>query len=94
MTRINCKSILKSHLSKPILVIGVAILIGGCSTTGNQVYQCCIGQTVTGDESTVSVTNVYSAGDAFPLAMNHCQKYKKTASFEKMTFITANFKCQ
>lgn len=74
--------------------ICLSLLICGCSTTGNQVYNCCVGQTVEGDESEVSIFNVYSAGDGLPLAINHCQKYNKNAYFERMSFITAHFKCR
>jgi hypothetical protein len=72
----------------------LAVLLAGCSTTGNQVYQCCVGQTLKGDENLVSVSNVWSAGDALPLAAKHCRAYNKDAVFDRMSFITAHFKCE
>ena len=43
----------------------------------------------------VSVWNVYSAGDALPLAKRHCASYGKDAVFTNMSgFITANFQCR
>ena len=52
-------------------------------------------QKITGDENAVSVWNVYSAGDALPLAKRHCASYGKDAVFTNMSgFITANFQCR
>jgi hypothetical protein len=75
--------------------LGAALLttLAGCSTTGTQVYHCCLGQSLDGDENKVAVFNVWSAGGAYPLAMTHCQKFGRIAQFERMTLITAHFLC-
>lgn len=74
-------------------ILCTAFFVSACSVTGNQVYQCCFGQSVSGDENAVKIVNVFSAGDAMPLAVNHCQKYGKNASFDRMSIFTAHFKC-
>ena len=68
--------------------------ITGCSSS-SQVYGLgLVDQEVKGDANQVSVWNVWSAGDALPLAMKHCAEYDKTPVFEKSSGITAYFKCQ
>ncbi|WP_157758831.1 hypothetical protein [Cystobacter fuscus] len=42
----------------------------------------------------MSVFNVWSAGDALPLAAKHCRAHGKDAVFDRMSFITAHFKCE
>lgn len=70
------------------------IFLTACGNS-NQVYGLgLVPQKVTGDENSVNVFNVYSAGDAFPLASKWCSKYDKKAVFEKMSVISANFNCQ
>ena len=76
-----------------IITTGALLLISGCSVTGNQVYHCCAGQSISGDSESVKVSNVWTAGDALPLAMNHCQKYNKVPAFENMGFFTAHYRC-
>ena len=70
-------------------------LLTACSNE-NQVYGVgLVSQKITGDENAVSVWNVYSAGDALPLAKRHCASYGKDAVFTNMSgFITANFQCR
>lgn len=71
----------------------VAVMLSGCGNP-DQVYGLgVIPQNVTGDENSVSVFNVWSGGDALPLAERHCQQYDKSAVFERMMGITAEFSC-
>jgi len=77
-----------------IPILALFITVSGCSSP-NQVYGLgVVPQNVTGDENSVSVFNVWSAGDALPLALNHCVQYKKLPEFERMGPITAYFKCK
>jgi hypothetical protein len=78
---------------KIALLLGV-VFISGCAST-NQVYSFgVVDQKVNGNEESVSVFNVWSAGDAQPLADRHCQKYGKRAEFDQMKNITAYFYCK
>ena len=61
----------------------------------NQVYGLgAVPQSITGDENGVSVFNVWSGGDAQPLADRHCRQYDKEAIFQRMKVITAIFTCE
>jgi hypothetical protein len=83
-----------ARLARIMLLILVAGWLSGCANSG-QVYGLgAIGQKVEGDANTVSVWNVWSAGDALPLATLHCRKYGKSAFFEKSSGITAYFICE
>ena len=76
------------------LLLTSVLLLTGCAGK-NQVYGLgMVDQEVKGDENQVSVWNVYSAGDAYPLAMKHCSKFGKTAVFDRSSMITAYFKCK
>ena len=75
-------------------LLGLFILFSQGCANSEQVYGFgLVGQKVEGDEKSVSVWNVWSAGDALPLAMKHCQKYGKTPVFKKASGITAYFDC-
>jgi len=80
-------------MKKPLIMVISALYLSACSSE-NQVYGLgVVPQNVTGDEKSVSVFNVWSGGDALPLAERHCQQFGKRAVFEKMSGITANFSC-
>lgn len=89
----SAASLLLQKSAPTILVILFLNLTSGCSSTGNQVYHCCVGQSVNGDQNGVQISNVWTAGDALPLATNHCQEYGKIPQFERMSLITAHYKC-
>ena len=73
-------------------ILGLLFLTA-CSSS-NQVYGLgVVPQNVTGDGDKVSVFNVWSAGDAQPLADRYCRERRKVASFDRMSGITANFTC-
>lgn len=74
-----------------------AALLSGCagSLAGNDahIYPGFFGQNVVGNETYVTVSNVYNEMDALPLAEKHCSKYGKVARFKHMERIRAIFDC-
>ena len=81
-------------MNKLVGLLLAVIFISGCSST-NQVYGFgVVDQEIIGDEDSVSVFNVWSAGDAQPLANRHCNKYDKRVVFDHMKNITAYFYCK
>ena len=77
------------------LALMATMALAGCSFAGNDahIYPCCFGQNVVGNETYVSVSNVYNEMDALPLADSHCAKYDKVARFNHMERIRAVFDC-
>ena len=72
----------------------LTIALTGCGGP-NQVYGLgAVPQSITGDENSVEVFNVWSGGDAQPLADRHCRQYDKDAIFQRMRAITAIFTCE
>ena len=67
----------------------------GCSLAGNSahIYPGLFGQNVVGNETYVTVSNVYNEIDALPLAEEHCGKFNKVARFNHMERIGAIFDC-
>lgn len=75
----------------PVVALGLIVVLAGCQ---NQVYGAgLIPQNVQGDESGVSVFNVWKATDAQPLADRHCAEFGKRAIFAKSAPITMFFDC-
>jgi hypothetical protein len=79
------------------LILLLAIPLASCagSLAGNDahIYPGFFGQNVVGNETYVTVSNVYNEMDALPLADNHCAKYDKVARFNHMERIRAVFDC-
>jgi hypothetical protein len=79
------------------LALMATIALAGCagSLAGNDahIYSCCFGQNIVGNETYVTVSNVYNEMDALPLADRHCAKYDKVARFNRMESIRAVFGC-
>jgi hypothetical protein len=77
----------------PSLILTVSLC--GCSTVGNDahLYPGLFGQNVVGNETYVTVSNVYNEMDALPLADAHCAKFNKAARFNHMERIRAIFDC-
>jgi hypothetical protein len=67
----------------------------GGSPTGESahIYPGLFGQNVVGNETYVTVSNVYNEIDALPLAEAHCGKYGRSARFNHMERIRAIFDC-
>ena len=78
----------------PIVLV---LTLVGCtsSQTGNDahIYPGLFGQNVSGNETYVTVSNVYNEMDALPLAEVHCAKYGKAAHFNHMEAARAIFDC-
>jgi len=51
------------------------------------------GQSVTGDEKSVSVFNIWSTSDGLPLAEQHCAKYGRSVSSSYQIVITGYYQC-
>jgi hypothetical protein len=83
---------------KICFVMLAAVLLSGCaggSLAGNDahIYPGFFGQNVVGNETYVTVSNVYNEMDALPLAERHCAKFGKAARFNHMERIRAIFDC-
>lgn len=77
-----------------VLISALALSLLAACGGSDQVYSAgMVPQNVTGDADKVSVFNVWSAGGAMPLAQRHCAQHGKTATFERMSGITAHFAC-
>src|SRR5262249_47273131 len=76
-------------------VLGLLLTLGACSTapTDANIYGSLVGQRVVGNETYVTVTNVWNEMDALPLAEQHCGKYKKSARYVRMEGPKAIFDC-
>jgi hypothetical protein len=70
----------------------VCLMLFGCANDAN-IYGCCIGQRVVGNEVSVQITNVWSQADAFPLAEKHCRQYARAARYNGMSGHNASFDC-
>jgi hypothetical protein len=81
---------------KSVILLGT-LALSGCagSLAGNDahIYPGLFGQNVVGNETYVTVSNVYNEIDALPLAETHCAKYGKVARFNHMERIRAIFDC-
>ena len=85
----------KNTLFKTIVLLTAAALTLSACGNPDQVYGAgLVPQKITGDENSVNVFNVWSAGDAMPLASRWCDKYDKTPVFVNMSLISANFDCK
>jgi hypothetical protein len=76
----------------------VCLVLSGCagSLAGNDAHIYPLGlfgQNVVGNETYVTVSNVYNEMDALPLAERHCAKFGKAARFKHMERIRAIFDC-
>ena len=73
----------------------VGLGLNGCATGGDtQIYPLgLVGQRVVGNESYVTVSNVWNEMDALPLADKHCAQYGKSARFTHMEGYRAIFDC-
>ena len=77
-------------------IVLVSLVLAGCvgSLAGNDAHIYPLGlfgQNVVGNETYVTVSNVYNEMDALPLADAHCAKFGKSARFNHMERIRAIF---
>lgn len=72
-----------------------ALALAGCGTAGSDanIYGSPMGQRVVGNETYVTVSNVWSEMDALPLAEKHCSQFGKAARFTRMEGHRAIFDC-
>lgn len=68
-------------ITRCIALGALAVLLTGC------------GQGISGNGAYVSVSNVWSDGDALPKAEEHCSKWGRTARFKYFEKYTAYFDC-
>ena len=78
---------------KKLLALLSSIALVGCAQNGNSPYWCCLGQNVVGNKNYVTITNVWNEMDALPLAETHCNKFDRSAIFNKMEGTRAVFDC-
>lgn len=73
------------------------LLLGACAAAGGgsdaNVYGGLFGQRVVGNETYVTVSNVWNEMDALPLAEKHCGKFGKAAKFTHTEGSKAIFDC-
>ena len=79
------------------MVVACASILSGCvgsmAENNAHIYPGFFGQNVVGNETYVSVSNVYNEMDALPLADKHCGQFGKVARFKHMERIRAIFDC-
>jgi hypothetical protein len=76
------------------LAMVLLVLAGaGCGTSERNIYGGAFGQGVVGNETYVTVSNVWNEMDALPLAQKHCEGYGRTARFNHMERARAIFDC-
>jgi hypothetical protein len=84
-------------LPKTSIALIAILCLPGCagSLAGNDahIYPGLFGQNVVGNESYVTVSNVYNEIDALPLAEQHCGKFGRVAHFNHLEQIRAIFDC-
>lgn len=75
-------------------VLLLALVLTGCGARQDaNIYGSLVGQNVVGNETYVSISNVWNEMDALPLATTHCSKYGKSARFTRMEPYRAIFDC-
>ena len=67
-------------------------MLSGCASDAN-IYHSPFGQRVVGNESYVTVSNVWNEMDALPLADSHCNQFNKVARFSHMEGYRAIYDC-
>ena len=74
----------------PILLV---VVLSGCAVGKDNLYGCCFGQSVQGDENRVTVDNIWNSVDGLPLAEKHCQQFNGHAIIVGMAGHTGIYKC-
>lgn len=74
-------------------VVFACLLLTGCMTSETNVYGVGVGQNVAGNETFVSISNVWNEQDALPLAERHCKQYGKLAQFKRQEGYRSIFDC-
>jgi hypothetical protein len=84
---------MSGNLPRVARVILFSLVVTACGGRDANIYGCCFGQNVVGNEAYVTVSNVWNEMDALPLADAHCAKYGKLARFSEMENYRAIFDC-
>jgi hypothetical protein len=75
------------------LLLTVGLWMTSCARTDTNIYGGMVGQKAIGNETYVTITNVWNEMDALPLAERHCSQYGKAAKFARMEPARAVFDC-
>ena len=75
-----------------IVITLLGLLLAGCASDAN-IYHSPFGQRVVGNETYVTVSNVWNEMDALPLADKHCGQFNKVARFSHMENYRAIYDC-
>jgi hypothetical protein len=76
-----------------LLTLSLAGCAGSLAGNDAHIYPGLFGQHIVGNETYVTVSNVYNEMDALPLAENHCGKYGRSARFNHLEQVRAIFDC-
>jgi hypothetical protein len=68
-------------------------VLAGCARTDANIYGSLVGQRVVGNETYVTITNVWNEMDALPLADRHCAQFGKAARYVRREGAKAIFDC-
>jgi hypothetical protein len=80
--------------SGTIIAVGMAFAALGGRVRGDaNIYGSLNGQRIVGNETYVTITNVWNEMDALPLAESHGAKYGKVARYVRMEGPKAIFNC-
>jgi len=74
-------------------IVAMVFLLAGCSQFDSRIYPLVVDQNVVGNETYVTVSNVWNEIDALPLAEKHCRTYGKAARFHHMEGHRAIYDC-
>jgi predicted naringenin-chalcone synthase len=80
-----------------IIVAAALLSISLCSCSAyndRSVHRNLVGPTVVGDGNSVLVSHVRNQADGQQLADKHCQRFGKSAQFNRMEGVRAFFDCQ
>ncbi len=84
------------HVAAALALVGFSVLaLNACATSPSDanIYHSLIGQRVVGNDSYVTVSNVWNEMDGLPLADKHCAQYGKSARFTHMEGYRAIYDC-
>lgn len=74
-------------------LLALLVLPAGCAQPAARIYPGLFGQNVVGNQTYVTVSNVWNEMDALPLAESHCKQFGKSARFSHMEAHRAIYDC-
>lgn len=75
------------------IILLAALPLAGCLTDDANIYGSLNGQRVVGNETYVTISNVWNDMDALPLADKHCGQFGRAAHFSHREGYEAIFDC-